>query len=151
MNLQEHLPELLPLAIAWAQFQADHVAYVGVPLPENLQALARRVGVREPQLIRVKLVEEMPVPEHPMLRALAVQTGLLSSNTAGLTVGHSIFIKHGEDSIRLISHECRHVYQYELFGSIESFLGVYLMQLASVGYHQAPLEIDARVNEVITL
>lgn len=151
MNLQERLTELLPVAIAWAQFQANHVAYVGVPLPANLEDLARRVGVREPHLIRIKLVEELPVPEDPMLRELALQSGLLSPDTAGLTVGHSIFIRRGEDTIRLISHECRHVYQYEFFGSIEKFLSVYLVQLASVGYEQAPLEIDARAHERLTL
>ena len=151
MNLQEHLPELFPVALAWAQFQAEHVATVGVPLPEHLVELARQVGVREPQLIRVKLVDDMPVPVDPMLKSMAEQTGLLSPDTAGLTLGYSIFLRHGQDSIRLLSHEFRHVYQYEFFGSIDAFLRVYLLQLATVGYKDAPLEQDARSFEVTTI
>jgi hypothetical protein len=47
----------------------------------------------------------------------------------------------------LLSHECRHAYQYETYGSIAAFLPVYLDQIASVGYLDAPFEQDARTNE----
>lgn len=50
--------------------------------------------------------------------------------------------------MRLISHELRHVQQYESFGGIETFMPVYLGQIASVGYRDAPLDQDAHVFEV---
>ena len=65
----------------------------------------------------------------------------------GLTLGYSIFAVKGYLSRRLLSHECRHVYQYETYGSIAQFLPVYLDQIIAFGYEGAPLEQDARANE----
>jgi hypothetical protein len=148
MDLHELLPQLLPHAIAWAEFQSQHVASLGMALTEPLQDIARRVGVQRPELIRVKLVDRLPLPEEPVLRQAAIETGLLAPNMVGLTLGHSIFLVNGHDDIRLISHECRHVYQFETLGSIETFLPVYLQQIVDFGYENAPLEIDARTHEV---
>ena len=148
MNLQELLPQLLPTAIAWANFQSEHVALVGQPLPPNLIEVARRVGVQMPERIRVKTVDQIPMPEEPLLRQAAIETGLLGPQIVGLTLGHSIFIAHGHDTVRLISHECRHVCQYEILGSIEKFLPVYLQQIVTNGYENSQLEIDARNHEI---
>jgi hypothetical protein len=49
---------------------------------------------------------------------------------------------------RLVSHECRHGDQYETQGSIAAFLPVYLLQIATVGYFDAPFEQDARAHEL---
>ena len=57
------------------------------------------------------------------------------------------FIRHGFVTNRLVSHELRHVHQYEAAGSIAAFLPVYLAQIVSVGYEQAPFELDARHHE----
>jgi hypothetical protein len=48
----------------------------------------------------------------------------------------------------LLSHELRHIYQYEAAGSIAAFLPIYLWQIAMVGYEECPLERDARAHEV---
>jgi hypothetical protein len=66
----------------------------------------------------------------------------------GLTLGHSIFIVRGHKDRRLLSHELRHVHQYEHHGSIAAFLPVYLQQIVEVGYANAPLEADARAHEI---
>jgi len=136
------------MAIAWANFQSEHVALLGQPLSPQLTEVARRVGVRQPQRIRVKLVDELPLPEEPLLRQAAIQTGLLGPGMAGLTLGHSIFVVHWQDSLRLLSHEFRHVHQYEALGSIEAFLPVYLQQIVDFEYAFAPLEVDARNHEI---
>ena len=86
-----------------------------------------------------------------MLRQVALETGLLGPGSIGLTLGHSIFIVRGHMSPRLLSHECRHVHQYEIYGSIAAFLPVYLEQIATVGYLGAPLERDARAHEIETV
>jgi hypothetical protein len=65
-----------------------------------------------------------------------------------MTLGYGIFICRGHRTAQLVSHECRHVHQYEEAGTIEAFLGVYLRQIAQYGYAQAPLEIDAYGHEV---
>jgi hypothetical protein len=66
----------------------------------------------------------------------------------GLTLGHAIFIRHGFLDYRIISHESRHVHQYEKYGGIELFLPVYLAEVVSVGYAASSFEEDARRHEI---
>ena len=87
------------------------------------------------------------MPSDPQLSAAAEQTGFLEPGMVGLTLGHSVFIRHGHETPRLLSHEFRHVYQYEQAGSIADFLPVYLLQIVESGYPAATFEIDARVHE----
>ena len=87
------------------------------------------------------------MPEDPELRVAALQTGLLGPHMAGLTLGYSVFARRGHVTWRLLSHEFRHVFQYEQAGSITAFLPVYLQQIVQVGYANASIEIDARAHE----
>ena len=146
-NLQLALPRLLPKAIAWAEACAAETARTGTALSETRLAIARKAGVRQPELIRISMVTQLPRPKDPELLTAAQQTGLLGPNMADLTLGHAIYVCHRQDSIRLISHECRHVYRYEQAGSIAAFLPLYLQQIATAGYPNAPFEIDARNHE----
>ena len=148
MNLEKELPRLLPLAIAWAESQSQLVASEGTKLPGELVEIARRVGVQQPDRIRTMLIDRLPFPDDPILRQAAIDAGMLGPEMVGLTLGYGIFIVRGHDDVRLISHECRHVHQYETLGSIEEFLPVYLQQILKFGYNQAPLEIDARAHEI---
>jgi hypothetical protein len=148
MDLRASLPALLPLAISWAERESQQVQLYGVALADPVMALARSVGVIHPERVRVASVDAMPLPEHPLLRAAATQTGLLGANTIGLTLGHSILLIAGHESPRLLSHELRHVYQYEIAGSIAAFLPVYLGQIFEFGYIDTPLEQDARSHEI---
>jgi hypothetical protein len=148
IDLQTALPILLPSAIRWAEARASEVAEYGKQLNENEISIARTVEVTRPELIRISLVDRLPLPEDPQLRAAALQTGLLGPRMVGLTLGYSVFICHGHYSIRLLSHEFRHVCQYERFGLISGFLPVYLQQIVEVGYENASFEIDARAHEI---
>ena len=114
---------------------------------EKEMVLAKSVGVQFPENIRVMIVPEMPIPSDPQLKMAGLQTGLLGPHTIGLTLGYSILIRHGHHSTRLLSHECRHVFQYEKVGGISLFLPQYLETIVEHGYNNSPFEIDARVNE----
>ena len=148
MNLMDVLPKLLPRAIAWVENQYAFIAKNGQPLSESEKELARRIGVLRPDLIRVYGVPLLPLPEDPELRQVAIATNMLGPDMVGLTLGHGIYICHGHRNTRLLSHEFRHVYQYEQAGSIAAFLPLYLTQIATVGYHNAPFEMDARAHEI---
>jgi hypothetical protein len=142
------LPQLLAPAIAWAEMQSRQAEREGQSLSPPDLAIAKRAGVNHPELIRLKIVDQLPLPAEPLLQEAALQTGLLGPGMVGLTLGYSIFFVRGHMTPRLLSHECRHVYQYETCGSIAAFLPVYLDQIATVGYHNAALEQDARAHEV---
>jgi hypothetical protein len=141
------LPRLLPIAIAWVQAQEFEVLASGRALTEIEAKLAVAVGVRDPDRVRLKFFTQTPQPDNPELRALGIQTGLLGPHIGGITFGHAIYIRQGHASNRLISHELRHVHQYEDAGSIAAFLGTYFEQIATVGYERAPLELDAEQQE----
>lgn len=148
-ELQSLLPQLVQEAIAWAKAQAQYAAESGKPLTEPGLALARQVGVRNPEQVRLLYVNQLPLPiEQLLLRQAIDEMGLFGPSTAGLTLGYSIMIVHGHADARLVSHELRHVHQYEELGGIDGFMPIYLEQIASVGYERAPLEIDAHSHEV---
>ena len=129
IDLKTALPVLLPSAIRWAEECSIEVARSGTQLNKNEISIAREVGVVRPEAIKIAMVDHLPLPKDPQLRTAAIQTGLLGPRMVGLTLGHSVFVCHGHKTIRLLSHEFRHVYQYELAGSIAEFLPVYLEQI----------------------
>lgn len=147
-ELREQLPLLLPRAVAWAEEQSRRGSEEGQALGDLAASLARAVGVRKPEKVRLLLVDEFPQPADPELRAAAEATGLLNKDTAGLTLGYTILLRRGlEGSPRLLRHELRHVHQYEKAGSIAAFLAEYLRQIVEHGYADAPFEADARDHE----
>ena len=138
------LPSLLPLAAQWASLQQSHILSHGVPLTDPEMNDARRVGVRNPEAIRLLPVHSMPRPDHPALRAACDAVDFLTSDTRGLTLGHGILIR--QDCWRgreLVVHELVHTAQYERLGGIEPFLRQYLTECLTVGYPQAPMEQEA--------
>jgi len=148
IDLLSVLPPLLPKAIEWANARSSEILAAGEALDATGLKLAAAVGVSDAARIRVSAVPALPLPEDPDLRTVALETGLLGPNMIGLTLGYGIYVCAGKFDHRLISHECRHVYQYETAGSIEEFLPVYLKQIAVYGYHNAPYEVDAREHEI---
>jgi len=73
---------------------------------------------------------------------------LSQATASGMTLGHAIFVRRGEESdVRLMSHELRHVAQYEAAGGVAAFLAKHLADLAAHGYEDSPFEVDARAHE----
>ncbi len=147
INPGDELPQLLPLAVEWAQSQEIAILATGRALTTTESKLAAAVGVCKHDRVRIKIVQQLPQPQHPRLRAAADQAGLLGPNMVGITFGHGIYICEGAISNRLVSHELRHVHQYEQAGSIAEFLAAYLVQIVTFTYARAPLELDAHRHE----
>ena len=149
-DLAAALPLLSPKAIEWAEQQSAEIAASGEPLTGGNLAIARQVGVSNPERIRPSFVDRLPLPADPLLRQAVLQTGLLGPNMIGITLGYSIYICNGFNSRRLLSYECRHVHQYEQAGSIRAYIPKYLQEIVQHGYPSAPYEVDARAHEIIT-
>ena len=147
VDLKTELPNLLPLAIAWAQGEETKALDDGTPLSPAGISLAKSAGVMLSDNVRVVLAEKLPYPDHPLLREAAEQAGMLGPDTVGLTLGYAVFMLADKSDTRLLSHELRHVYQYEANGGIPGFLPVYLRQVIELGYADAPFERDAREHE----
>lgn len=140
------LNEMLPRAAAWAQQQEQLIldnpkSLILVPQGHDI---ARRAGIARPEAVRILGVPEIPLPEEPDLKKAAIAFGLITLGTAGLTIGHGMFVR--QDCLRdakLIAHELKHVAQYERLGSIPAFLQHYLLEVNQHGYAAAPMEQEA--------
>jgi hypothetical protein len=143
-SLSGKLDVLLPLATAWAAEQQEIILRDGVPLSMRELADALRVGVKDPERIRLLQVEIIPGPTDPVLQA-AYQVGkLVPTAPRGLTVHYGIFVRADYWRDRaLILHELVHTAQYERLGGIEPFLRQYLLECATVGYHKSAMEAEA--------
>jgi hypothetical protein len=117
--------------------------------------MARRAGVARPDAVRILGVPEIPLPDEADLKQAALTFGLITPGTAGLTIGHGIFIR--QDCLgdaKLMAHELKHVAQYERLGSIPAFLQQYLAEVNHYGYLSSPMELEAAAfaeNEFPTL
>lgn len=132
-DLASALPAHLPAAIEWAEQREIEIINSGRPLSESEISLARKVGVSLPEKVRITFVDRLPLPEDPNLRQVALSAGLLGPTMIGLTLGYGIYLCNGHYSARLLSHECRHVHQYEQAGSVALYLPEYLQQVATFG------------------
>jgi hypothetical protein len=148
MDLLYQLQILLPLAIKWAEEHRDLIQREGASLSAGQIEFAKQVGVTKPEEVKILEISKIPIPENEKLSEAATQIGFLSEEMKGLTLDHSIYIRKGHNTTQLLSHELRHVYQYEAFGSLPEFLMEYLKQIVLVGYENSLLEQDARNHEI---
>ncbi|VAW58863.1 hypothetical protein MNBD_GAMMA11-625 [hydrothermal vent metagenome] len=117
------------------------------PLNSTEISIAKKVGVNLPDKIRLIEVVSMPLPADPQLKKLCDKYEFMGDNSIGLTLGYPVYIRKAYLCTRLLSHEFRHVQQYEQCGSIQQFLLEYITQVMHSGYLNAPFEIDARDHE----
>ena len=150
-ELALQVPILAPRVVSWAQEEEANALAHGRPLTPRMRALARSVGVSDPARVRVVVVDHVPLPDEPMLKAAAESLGFTKMNITGLTLGHAIFVRRGRDrDPLLLSHELRHVAQYEAEGGIAPFFARHLVDLVEHGYEDSPFDVDARAHERTT-
>jgi hypothetical protein len=142
------LATLAPKAIAWAQALSATALKSGTPLTPLQRDIAVKSGVRDASRIRIVVTDRVPLPDEATLRAAATKVGLSEEWAAGMTLGYAVIVRRGyENDVRLLSHEFRHVAQYEAVGGIAQFLTAHLQHLAQFGYENSPFEVDARAHE----
>jgi hypothetical protein len=142
---------LLPLACEWAEAKEQVALKHGVPLSESQMKDAKRVGIIHTERVRIYAVSQIPMPKHPVLKAAAEATNLISPNTTGITFRYGIFtLSDYFDDRCLVVHELVHTSQYEKLGGFLPFLQKYLMECITIGYPKAPMEQEAiRISEEI--
>ena len=140
----EQFENILPLAVQWAEAKEKVILEHGVALfPQYLED-AKSVGVKYPERVRICEVPQIPIPKHPILRAAAEATQLISPATIGIALRYGIFIhKNFSNDRYTIVHELVHTMQCERFGGFYPFLKKYLWECVEIGYPEAPLEQEA--------
>jgi hypothetical protein len=134
----------VPVACAWVKKQEAVILRTGAPLSPAQLGDARRIGLTQPELVRVLLVDVIPPHLHPVLRYLARKFGMSFAGTIGMALGRGILLRREHREHRaLVLHELAHVAQYERLGFRE-FLRQYLRECLTIGYPLGPLEAEAR-------
>jgi hypothetical protein len=139
----------MPLACAWAEKQEAVIMRDGVVLTANQILDAKQIGITAPERVRLRVVEKIPSPLHPLLRWAGRKTGLVSDSTIGLTLRYGIFIRSDHwGERRLVVHELAHTAQYERLGGFRPFLESYLLEcITAPGYPFGDLEQEAKSIE----
>ena len=141
--LKHALPLVLPIAAHWARKQEGRALAEGEPLDKTGLKIAKMMGVRHPERIRVLAVDEIRGPRGPILGRLEESLNLLGTSTKGICYRYGIFIRDLVDDRRLLAHECVHTGQYERLGGFKPFLRAYLRECIDPGYPGGPLEREA--------
>ncbi len=144
MITPQQFAELFPLAVTWAEQQENYILQNGILLTPFQVTDARLIPVVNPEKVRLLSVNQIPLPNEPSLRTTAQMTGLITTNTIGLTLRYGVFIrKDFWNDRKIVAHELVHVAQYERLGGIGQFLQKYLQECITIGYPQAPMEQEA--------
>lgn len=131
--------------VPWAWWLERRILRAGRPLATIERDYALRLGVREPDKIRILLVESIPLPVpravvkllRPYIRGIV--------HPAGMCLGHGVFLERVfAEQEGIIGHELVHVLQHERQHGHIGFLWRYLYECLLYGYGSAPLEIEAR-------
>jgi hypothetical protein len=142
--LPEQFENILPLAVEWAKAKEKVILEHGKALFPQYMEDAKSVGVRYPEKVRIYEVPQIPIPKHPILKAAAEATQLISPATIGISLRYGIFILANFSNDRYtIVHELVHTMQCEKLGGLHPFLKKYLRECLEIGYPQAPMEQEA--------
>lgn len=137
------IERLLPDVVAWYQALEVELLPQGRVLSARELEVARRLGVSNPEKVRVAVLEVFPLPSDPELLVEAKRYGFGSRFEAGRTDGYVITLKPWvAENQTVLAHELVHVSQYERMGR-KAFLRRYLLEMEILGYARSPLELEA--------
>jgi len=143
---QDKYERLAPLAYQWAKTQEDFILQHGAPLGPRQLADARRVGVQDPERVRLLVVDRIPPPDDAELADAARRAQIITDASKAVTIGHGIILRADRWQDReLILHALVHVAQCERSGGLEFFVEQYLSDRATcANFSVGSLEEEAR-------
>lgn len=136
---------VFPLAVRWAKRrQRNGLRHGRVLSPEEMR-MARGMGVREAQRIRIIETDRIPLPGAGLLGLASRMAGFHGSDPWGMSLGYAVFIRNGWTGSRqeLLAHEFVHTAQFERMGGMRPYLVQYLRECLTVGYSASPMEQEA--------
>ncbi len=82
--LSEQFENILPLAVKWAEAKEKVILEDGTALSPQYMEDAKSVDVKYPDRVRIYEVPQIPIPKHPILKAAAEATQLISTSEFGV-------------------------------------------------------------------
>lgn len=135
--------KLLPRALEWYGRVEAKLLQQGRPLTASELAVARKLGVKHPERVRVLVLARFPMPDDRELRSEAQHYGMGSSYEGGRTLGYAVMLKpRFAGNPTILAHELVHVSQHDRLGR-KAFVRRYLVEMEMMGHARAPLELEA--------
>ncbi len=129
-QLQAGIKALFPVLVEWAEKMEARALTEGVPLGDHLKNTAKVLGIRQPDAVRVLVVQTIPEPDNRRIVELSARFGLSFIGSAGIMFGPAIFVLGSfANDQRVLTHELVHVRQYETAENIEAYPRVYVRQI----------------------
>jgi hypothetical protein len=143
---QKDFDRLAPLAYEWAKSQEAYILQHGVPLTFDQSTDAVRAGVKDPDRVRVLVVDRIPLPEDKEMADAARHAQIITDSSRAVAIGRGIIIRADSWQNReLLLHQLVHVAQCERSGGLQSFLNEYLLdRRGSRDFSLGSLEDEAR-------
>ena len=142
----EKFQHLVGLTLDYVRTQEDLILRLGVSLSERQIADAKLAGVKEPERVRILVVDRITPPENEELAAAAEHAGIITSASRAVTMGRGIIVRADRWQDReLIVHQLVHVAQCERYGGMEPYVTQYLSDRTTCAeFSVGSLEDEAR-------
>ncbi|HEX5792092.1 MAG TPA: hypothetical protein VFY01_02375 [Rheinheimera sp.] len=137
---------ILPQYIDWASDTEAAGLQLGEPLNAAQLEIAKEIGIKQPEKVRLVYVDAVPFPYHnPMLKLVGEATGFIGEgiiNNAQV-FGYSIYVRKDYPlNTPKLAHELVHVLQIER-ASLKQVITQHFADLLKYGYDNSPLEQEA--------
>jgi len=109
---------LLPFATWWLWYQEKAALRLGRKLSDEEIILAKKIGIEQPEKIRIYLVDRVPTPVPRFIENMLQKRGFPAGNAAGMSMRYGIYVQ----------------------------ARVYLQETMLLGYIHSPLEKEANTT-----
>lgn len=137
---------VMPQYIAWASDTEVAGLSMGEVLDEKQLVIAKEIGIKNPEKVRLVYVDEVPFPyENVVLKVVGEALGFIGEGIVNnaQVFGYSIYIRKGYQlTTPNLAHELIHVLQIER-SSLEQVITQHFADLVEYGYENSPLEVEA--------
>ena len=137
---------ILPQYINWASDTEAAGVQQGEPLNAAQLEIAKEIGIKQPEKVRLVYVDVVPFPYHnPMLKLVGEATGFIGEGVINnaQVFGYSIYVRKDYPlTTPKLAHELVHVLQIER-ASLKQVITQHFADLLKYGYDNSPLEREA--------
>lgn len=143
IEIQQKQNTLTPLTLEWYKEIEAQYLKKGRKLTSKEIKMARKIGVTNPEYVRVVILKDFPHPRNETLQNKAKQYGLGSSAESGRTMGNIIMLKaRFKDERSILAHQLSYIAQQEKMGRRE-FVRRFIAERELMGNRRAPMVLNA--------
>jgi hypothetical protein len=149
--IQAKVEYFFPRALSWYNQVEAELLPQGRPLTPRETEFAIRAGIKDPNRVRIVVLDNFPLPADLALRTELERFGMGRKTAGGRTHGYVIMLKSWTaENNTVISHELVHIAQQDRLGR-ESFVRRYLIELEMLEYARSPLKLEAYAKQSSSL